>query len=1194
MGGLVVRAMLNTARGQALWARARRHPGARFLMLGTPNGGSHAIAALLMGRDSLVQQLALLDLKHDYRDLLGTITDFDGVLDLLPHEGTIDLFGRESWQRLARFDHPADRGLFSGKVESSKSSGFKWPVPSVARLGEARRMREIVRSSPLDPHRMIYVAGLAPETACDVLIDEHAPAGRRVRVLATAHGDGRVPWKTGIPPGLRTFYTDVVHGDMASEAEHFPALLDLLESGTTSKLSTTPPRRRSSVEETFELGRGPGVMVPDEEELVASALGGRRRRERARRADRPRVTVRIVHDNLKNAQSPVLVGHYEHDVIVAAEKYLDGQLSNRLSDLQRMELYPGPLETAIVVLNEQDSGDQALHPGAIVAGLGMVGEMTPGRLTATLTQALVTYGAECVGRERRRRQRDDVPASANAVECAVSAVLVGSGEAGVTLTDSLQALLRGVAHANDRLALPSTDASADRSPRPLTGRISRLDIYELYEDRAIEAVHAMRTLAGSADLPGFVLEDLLVPGLEGQRRARGESAQAWYQRVRVSVEKGGALKFEALTQLARANESLRPTQRRLVDAFVDQAVGTTEADPALGHTLFELLVPNTFKVYAPDRRRLLLVLDQDAAALPWELLHDRFDKGAPPLAVASGMIRQLLVDGGRDKVTRAPDRSALVVGDPVVGDERFPALPGAAEEAAAVAARLTAEGYSVTSLIGEAAHPLAVLSALHQQPWRIVHLAAHGVFEFDLDGGGGKVSGLVLDGGVFLTSAEAEQMRYVPELLFINCCHLGQTREDKPRFDRLAANLATQFIRMGARAVVAAGWAVDDAAAKTFARAFYAELFDGRPFGEAVARARRQTYDAHADANTWGAYQCYGDPAFSLARVTSERHRDAPAAPAEVVLWAEQIARNAAAASSPAERARLLADLDDILSTTPALWMARPSLCAAVAAALAELGEFERGMRLGEALLTAEVNDAPVASLEQLANLKVRWAGHLLEQRPVDRRRASRLLDEARSLLEPLLKIGDSSERLSLMGSLLKRRAMLASGAARVAALREMARAYAGALDRARRRHDEVAIYPLGNRVAADLAMIWQRSAPAAERRAAEKRFADGLTLLAARARESDASPAFFDQLASADHLLLSALGAGTLDADTRRIVLSRYQKALRRGVSPRRRRSARDQLWFFQAMMKDARGPRAAAERAELRALREAFDLLS
>jgi hypothetical protein len=130
--------------------------------------------------------------------------------------------------------------------------------------------------------------------------------------------------------------------------------------------------------------------------------------------------------------------------------------------------------------------------------------------------------------------------------------------------------------------------------------------------------------------------------------------------------------------------------------------------------------------------------------------------------------------------------------------------------------------------------------------------------------------------------------------------------------------------------------------------------------------------------------------------------------------------------------------------------------------------------------------------------------------------------------------------------------------------------------------------------VAADLAMIWQRSAPAAERRAAEKRFADGLTLLAARARESDASPAFFDQLASADHLLLSALGAGTLDADTRRIVLSRYQKALRRGVSPRRRRSARDQLWFFQAMMKDARGPRAAAERAELRALREAFDLLS
>mgnify|MGYP000585510121 CR=1 FL=1 len=37
----------------------------------------------------------------------------------------------------------------------------------------------------------------------------------------------------------------------------------------------------------------------------------------------------------------------------------------------------------------------------------------------------------------------------------------------------------------------------------------------------------------------------------------------------------------------------------------------------------------------------------------------------------------------------------------------------------------------------------------------------------------------------------------------------------------LAANLATEFIEMGCRAVIAAGWAVDDAAAEVFSATFY-------------------------------------------------------------------------------------------------------------------------------------------------------------------------------------------------------------------------------------------------------------------------------------------------------------------------------------------------------------------------------------
>ena len=69
---------------------------------------------------------------------------------------------------------------------------------------------------------------------------------------------------------------------------------------------------------------------------------------------------------------------------------------------------------------------------------------------------------------------------------------------------------------------------------------------------------------------------------------------------------------------------------------------------------------------------------------------------------------------------------------------------------------------------------------------------------------------------------------------------------------------------MGVRAVVAAGWAVDDAGAATFSTIFYDEMLKGHAFGEAVKLARCATFERHSGSNTWGAYQCYGDPEYRL------------------------------------------------------------------------------------------------------------------------------------------------------------------------------------------------------------------------------------------------------------------------------------------------------------------------------------------
>jgi len=131
------------------------------------------------------------------------------------------------------------------------------------------------------------------------------------------------------------------------------------------------------------------------------------------------------------------------------------------------------------------------------------------------------------------------------------------------------------------------------------------------------------------------------------------------------------------------------------------------------------------------------------------------------------------------------------------------------------------------------------VNQLFARDYKILHFAAHGVHlekvtelgEARADGRKTitrRISGIVIGpNNTLLTPGEIRQMRAVPELVFVNCCHLGRTDESVPSADQdpeflearqrrlrhqLAANVAAEFIRMGVRAVIAAGWAVDDSA----------------------------------------------------------------------------------------------------------------------------------------------------------------------------------------------------------------------------------------------------------------------------------------------------------------------------------------------------------------------------------------------
>jgi hypothetical protein len=69
-----------------LWEAICAREGGRFVMLGTPNRGSHATVEMLLGTATTIQQLALLDITRRAAEITAIMAGFPGVLELLPRE----------------------------------------------------------------------------------------------------------------------------------------------------------------------------------------------------------------------------------------------------------------------------------------------------------------------------------------------------------------------------------------------------------------------------------------------------------------------------------------------------------------------------------------------------------------------------------------------------------------------------------------------------------------------------------------------------------------------------------------------------------------------------------------------------------------------------------------------------------------------------------------------------------------------------------------------------------------------------------------------------------------------------------------------------------------------------------------------------------------------------------------------------
>jgi tetratricopeptide (TPR) repeat protein len=797
------------------------------------------------------------------------------------------------------------------------------------------------------------------------------------------------------------------------------------------------------------------------------------------------LSVCVTHGDLRYATYPVMVGHYLGDTIAAAESYLDSRLDHALSQRYQLGIYPGALWTTAIVQRPTSELDKRLGipRGAIVIGLGRMGELGTGALANAVREGALQYALQTYHSAPLTSKEDET------LEIGLSTLLLGANSASeITVEDSVTVLMREVAQANSEL---------ERVHIPV--RIKQLEIIELFIDAATQAAYAARKLAPAVAQSlnvRIVAQPELVVGRNGRTRRSLMPAPGQWRRWSVTVESVPhtttrlpalpkamaerfkaslsdvsqleeptwravldcafadstdreqphlALRYVAIADRARTEVIVQQRQPGLIDRFVQLSVRDTQFRLGTARTLCELLLPNQIKDSIGQTTRLVLEVDAETANYPWELM---VDKGEP-LCVKLGFVRQLRTGHYRMQIRAATSKWAYVVGDPVTS-ANIPSLPGARAEGRLVADLLANKNYSV-EYNPERPNALDVFNRLFAQPYRILHLAGHGYYEASTMADRPARSGMVLEGGLYLTAVEIAQMRQVPDLVFLNCCHLAkmgpEAKETNPvAYNKLAASLSRELIEMGVRAVVAAGWAVDDGAANEFAKTFYTAMLDGATFGNALKDAREKNWNQFQDCNnTWGAYQAYGDPDFRLNtdETVGDTSDDQPYTSVEEVLYDLGSIRIKSQDISNAEtkemetqwKASLLQELAELKKRCPAAWLSQGAVSYRFALAYSELGEYEIAIDYYQKALSADEEDSGVhiSAAEQLANLEARLGG---------KQNDPELIKKAIERLQHLLTFGKTLERLALLGSAYKRLAQVLSDRKRVTEALTQAAAY--------------------------------------------------------------------------------------------------------------------------------------------------------
>lgn len=998
LGGLVVHALYNNHRNDAasgVWDSLMKRENSRVLLVGSTLRGSHVIPQIMLREEKFFKIVSNLDITNSAKTILKIILDFPGILDLLPESSdqdaqgnTIDYFNDDFYKKLAEYDP-------------------KFSAPAIANLKKSFKTRQKIKEDPIKVKHIYYLAGKSKVTPAK-LIENPNSSKKRYTLLGTSNGDGRVTWETGTTKELQsnTWYMDVTHGDMCNDPRFFDAFMDILNTGHTERLLKYAAVTRGK-ETYFEIVETEPTFITDGQELEEALLGLVSQKEEKEK--QLPVKVSLTHGDLGYAKYPVAVRHIENDGLVSAESAVDNYMDGMLSDYYNACTYPGGIQTSLVVLNN----DGGYFKGAVVVGLGQPGNLTKGGLEKSFANSLITL----VMKQIEQSKNTFVTEKLDTV--GISTLLIGSGYGGLTLGDSIKSLLNGVKLANNEIEnLKNTNIK----------QISEIEIIEVYEDRAISAARMLNKLMATESYSGFGLGYPIINEVSGKRVKISElDTDNWWFRLQITEEEIenediNPLKFVSITDKTRSEVRILPTQRKLIEKLLSAIVSHTSEGRQISKTLFFLIIPPELRDFASDKKDIILMLDQSTAAYPWELIYNPSLDQTKPIATQSGMVRQLATYNAT-AVKYALEDSAFVIGNPKV-PTGFSNLLGALGEAKLAEQRMSEKGFDVVTSYEQEGED--VMIKLFSQDYRILHIAAHGV----INDRHPEQSGVVLSNGIVLSSMEIGLMEKVPEFVFINCCFsgaIGESMEMSKNLNQLASNIGVAFIEKGVKAIVVAGWAVEDKAAENFADVLYSTMLNGVKFGEATRLAREDTFNKYGDSNTWGAYQCYGSPWYEM-KATNVKLK---AASNGYIYSKEALVdimniKSSVDVRSSEERNYWLSKLTDILHQMPSEWLNHAEISQALGNTFYELRAYEKAIEYLKRYENCEKENFSIEGLRNLSNVLMKKALNIKDENASESE-IEALIQKSEKVADDLSNIYEGKYALALKGGNYKRKALIVS-----------------------------------------------------------------------------------------------------------------------------------------------------------------------